>query len=251
MRTTGWITLSLLALSACEPDLPEATNAPHNVKEPPPGETKSALGGAGGAAGGGAASAPQGGSPGAGASAAGAGGTGGTGGTGGSVGPASSVGKACKADAECTGYAKASCVTSIAPLAGKITDPTHPQAQKFEKELVMPFPNGYCATTIENPCPNDAACGAGAGCFRGLDGVDKALLADLDKQKTSDGMHPFLPFSTVAFSDVGICLEPCASDAECRQSEGYTCAVPMGTLIGVINPAYTRTFCVGPFTFML
>ena len=161
------------------------------------------------------------------------------------------MGKACKQDADCTGYAKASCVTSIVPLKGKITDPTHPQANKFENELVMPFPNGYCATTIENSCANDAACGAGAGCFRGLDGVDKAVLADLDKEKTPDGMHPFLPFSTVAFADVGICLKPCTSDSECRQSEGYTCAIPMGSLIGVINPDYMRKFCVGPFTFML
>ncbi|MCC6646522.1 MAG: hypothetical protein IT374_13235 [Polyangiaceae bacterium] len=241
MNHSIWIPLLLLSVAACEPELPEATNAPHNVKEPLPGA------GGGAPVGGAPATSGAAGAATAGASSAGAAGAGGS-----TVTMATgTVGKACKQDAECTGYGNGACVTSIAPLKGKITDPTHPQAAKFENELVMPFPNGYCATTIDHPCPNDAACGPGAGCFRGLDGVDKAVLADLDKEKTADGMHPFLPFSTVAFADVGICMKPCTADAECRQAEGYTCAVPMGTLIGVINPAYTRKFCVGPFTFSL
>jgi hypothetical protein len=76
-------------------------------------------------------------------------------------------------------------------------------------------------------------------------------LQSIDDSKTMDGMHPFLPFSTVAFADVGICLKPCTSDADCRASEGYVCAIPMGSLITVINESYARTFCVGPFTFSL
>ncbi len=246
MTSTRWLTLTLLGLSACEPELPAPTNAAHNVREPVEGGAAGAGGASAGAAG---LSGGKGGASGGAGGASGAASAGAPSGGGG--GARSSVGDACKVDADCKGYAKASCVTSIAPLKGKITDPTHPQASKFENELVMPFPNGYCATTIENSCKSDADCGVGAGCFRGLDGVDKAVLADLDMQKTADGMHPFLPFSTVAFADVGICLEPCSTNADCRQSEGYTCAVPMGTLIGVINSSYTRTFCVGPFTFML
>lgn len=250
MSMTRAYSLLFLVLAACEPELPAETNKAKNVKEPT--DTGGSAGAAGVAAGG----TTSGGKAGttSGGAAGGSGGTTTAGAAGSSAGGGaqkSSVGDVCKQDSECKGYDKPTCLTSLAPLKGKITDPTHPQAGKFENELVMPFPGGYCATTIENSCANDAACGVGAACFRGLDGVDKMALADLDKQKTADGMHPFLPFSTVAFADVGICLKPCTMDSECRQSEGYTCAVPMGSLIGVINGDYMKKFCVGPFTFML
>jgi hypothetical protein len=242
-RTAAQGLLAVALLAACTPDPAEETNLARNARSD--GDD-----GAGGAAAGGGA-----GSGGEGPGAGGAGGAAGQGGPGGGTagpggGPAEgSVGSACSADSDCKGYDKPTCLTELKPLKGKITDPTHPQADKFENELVMPFPGGYCATSIADSCANDAACGPGGGCFRGLDGVKKDDLAMLDMSKTGDGLHPFLPFSTVEFADVGICLKPCTTAAECR--DGYVCEVPMGTLIGAINDKYTRTFCVGPFTFML
>lgn len=262
---------ALVALAAaCTASAPEETNVANNKLGPQAGAPATSTGGAAGSSTGGS-----------GGDAAGGGTAGsGTGGTssGGSSGTPSTVGNKCMSDAECTGYPKGSCLTELKPLKGKITDPMNPSASKFENDLVMPYPGGYCTNTIENSCLNDAGCGVGAGCFRGLDGVDKNQLQMLDDMKTCDvsmtGMKnpggqadgttckkdtdclngwckTFLPFSTVQFADTGLCLHPCKTADDCRKSEGYICDIPMSSLITIINPSYTNKYCVGPFSFML
>src|SRR5688500_2739817 len=63
------------------------------------------------------------------------------------------VGAACSADAQCTGYDKPSCVREIKPLED-LVDPNKPELEPF-RDLTLPFPGGYCSTTIANHCTGD------------------------------------------------------------------------------------------------
>ena len=46
-----------------------------------------------------------------------------------------------------------------------------------------------------------------------------------------------------AFARIGICLQSCTADSECRTGEGYKCLVPIEAFMDVINPDYPKKFC--------
>ena len=161
---------------------------------------------------------------------------GGNGGSGGGTG-SGAVGSACASDAECTGYSNPSCLTELKPLETLVYEDAGPDGEAF-RDFTLPYPGGYCTNTVENSCEADADCGSGGGCFRPFEGVDQPTIDELEKLG--------LPFSVSAFADVGICLMPCASTADCRS--GYRCQVPLCAVMNLFNQSYNRTFCVAPET---
>lgn len=143
------------------------------------------------------------------------------------------VGAACTASSQCTGYAKAACVTDIRPLEHLVTS-DDPKYKPF-RDLSLPFPGGYCSSTVEDPCTSDADCGSGQ-CFLAFEGVS---------QQTIDGLNSLgLPFDVNAFAKIGICLKPCTADSQCRADKNYKCIVPLTALVKVFNPDYPKKFCV-------
>jgi hypothetical protein len=159
---------------------------------------------------------------------------GGAGGAGGGGAGTAGVGSPCTADDQCGGFDNAICVDEIQPLIDLVEDTGDP-ANTALRDLTLPFPGGYCGTSLDTPCATDAECGNG-GCFRPFEGVSDASIQNLDALG--------LPFAVSEFAQTGTCLLPCTSDADCRQDEGYQCLVPIGDLIAVVNQDYRRTFCV-------
>ena len=143
------------------------------------------------------------------------------------------VGAACSADAQCTGYDKPSCVRDIKPLED-LVDPNNQELEPF-RNLTLPFPGGYCSTTIENACTSDAECGEGAGCFLAFEGVP---------DQTIKNLAALVPFDIQAFAKIGICMKSCSADSECRTGQKYQCLTPLKTFLEVINPPYAKKFCV-------
>ncbi len=142
-------------------------------------------------------------------------------------------GSPCTADAQCVGYSHPSCLTELKPVA-EYVDGGRPGAALF-RGFTIPFPGGYCSNTLENSCTSDADCGTSAGCFRPFEGVSSQVIDNLNK---------LVPFDVHAFAGVGLCLEPCTSDSQCRTGEGYTCITPIHTLMQAFNGSYTRKFCM-------
>jgi hypothetical protein len=142
------------------------------------------------------------------------------------------VGAACSADGQCTGYDHPACVTAIKPLETLVSD-ADPKNKPFH-DLALPFPGGYCSTTIDEPCTADDQCGNGK-CFLAFEGVPQTTIDNLN------GVG--LPFDVNAFAKIGICLQGCTSDSECRTGEGYKCLIPLKAFMDVINPQYTKTYC--------
>jgi hypothetical protein len=143
------------------------------------------------------------------------------------------VGAACSADSQCKGYDTPSCVREIKPLED-LVDPSKPELEPF-RDLTLPFPGGYCSTTLENHCTTDAECGEGAGCFLAFEGVP---------QETIDGLATLVPFDIKAFARIGICMKSCTQNSDCRTGQKYQCLRPLDTFIKVINPDYQKKFCV-------
>jgi hypothetical protein len=143
------------------------------------------------------------------------------------------VGAACTADTQCKGYEKSACVREIKPLED-LVDPNNAELEPF-RNLTLPFPGGYCSSTIQNPCTSDAQCGEGAGCFLAFEGVP---------QSTIDGLATLVPFDIKAFAAIGICMKSCTATSECRTGKKYECLRPLDAFISVINPTYTKKFCV-------
>jgi hypothetical protein len=143
-----------------------------------------------------------------------------------------SVGAACEADSQCTGYSRPACVTAIKPLEQLVSDPD-PKNEPF-RDLTLPFPGGYCSTTVQEPCTVDADCGSGQ-CFLAFEGVPQSVIDGLNKVG--------LPFDVNAFAKIGICLKPCSANAECRSKQKYDCIVPLEGFMTVINPTYSKKFC--------
>jgi hypothetical protein len=144
------------------------------------------------------------------------------------------VGSACSADSQCTGYAKPTCLTALKPLDGLISPDAGAGAQTFGT-LTVPFPGGYCSNTLAHSCATDADCGAGAGCFRPFEGVDKMVV---------DALGMSLPFDIHAFASEGLCLKTCRDGSECRADEQYKCIVPLHAFVDLFNPTYKKTYCV-------
>ena len=145
----------------------------------------------------------------------------------------SEVGGPCSASSECTGYAKPTCVSQIKPLENLVTS-TDPKHQPF-RDLTIPIPGGYCSTSLADSCSTDAECGSGA-CFRAFEGVPDATIENLTKVG--------LPFDIRAFSNLGICMKPCQSNADCRTGQDYECLIPLTKMVNAINPDYTKKFCI-------
>ncbi|HEY6557709.1 MAG TPA: hypothetical protein VI072_10565 [Polyangiaceae bacterium] len=143
------------------------------------------------------------------------------------------VGAACTADAQCKGYENAACVRDIKPLEDVI-DPNDTALKPF-RDLTLPFPGGYCSTTIQNACANDAQCGEGAGCFIAFEGMSPDVIENLAKA---------LPFDIKFFSRSGICMKRCTSNSECRTGQKYQCIRPLEAFIKAINDDYDKKFCV-------
>ena len=98
--------------------------------------------------------------------------------------------------------------------------------------------NSYCPSsshTIDSSCATDADCGEGGGCYRPFDGVS---------EQTIMGLNALVPFDVQVFADRGLCLKTCTAESDCRSGEGYACIVPLHAFVDVINPDYTRTFCI-------
>jgi hypothetical protein len=144
------------------------------------------------------------------------------------------VGAKCTENAQCTGYGKPACVTEIKPLEDLVAA-GDPKTKPF-RDFTLPFPGGYCSTTLQDPCTSDADCGSGGGCFLAFEGVP---------QSTIDGLAALkLPFDVGKFAKIGICLKTCGSDQDCRRVENYQCLKPLQQFLDVINPDYTKTFCI-------
>ena len=145
------------------------------------------------------------------------------------------VGTPCSDTAQCTGYENPVCNDALKPLEDLVEDTGEPENDAL-RDLTLPFPGGYCGTSLDTSCTSDAACGATGGCFIPFEGVDDMTIENLN------GLG--LPFDIREFASIGICLQPCSSDAECRTDEGYTCVVPFAVFLEVVNPPYEKTFCV-------
>ncbi len=144
------------------------------------------------------------------------------------------VGAACTADAQCTGYDKPTCNTSLKPIEPYYTG-TDPSTTKY-RDFTVPFPGGYCGTSLTDSCASDAECGADGGCFIAFEGVSADTINALAQTN--------LPFDVTAFATLGMCFHPCSSDADCRTGEGYKCIVPLHQFLDVVNPDYKKTYCM-------
>lgn len=149
------------------------------------------------------------------------------------------VGSACASDADCAGYANPSCQTALRPVADFVYPDAGPEADPF-RDFALEFPGGYCTNTMQNACKSDADCGPGGGCYRPFEGVDPSTIDSLKNLP--------LPFDVGAFGAAGLCLHPCASDADCRTAEGYVCQVPICAVMALFNEPYDKKFCVTPNT---
>ncbi|HEX7669447.1 MAG TPA: hypothetical protein VF395_07690 [Polyangiaceae bacterium] len=146
------------------------------------------------------------------------------------------VGAKCSENSQCTGYGKPACVTEIKPLADLVAA-GDPKTKPF-KDFTLPFPGGYCSTTLQDPCTSDADCGAGGGCFLAFEGAPQTTIDALAN------LNPPLPFDIHKFADIGICLKTCASDGDCRRIENYQCLTPLQQFLTSINQDYKKTFCI-------
>lgn len=144
------------------------------------------------------------------------------------------VGSACASDASCVGYAKPSCLTELRPVEDLVSADSGSAGALF-RTLTLPFPGGYCSNTIEDSCATDADCGKGAGCYRPFDGVS---------DQTITALNTLVPFDLREFASRGLCFQTCAADADCRTDQDYKCVVPLHDFVDVINPEYTKTFCI-------
>lgn len=146
-----------------------------------------------------------------------------------------SVGSACSDDSDCGGYENAICADALRPVEDYVEDTGEP-ANTALRELTLPFPGGYCTSSLDSDCTSDAQCGEGAGCFRPFEGVSDQVIASLD------ATIPQL--SVPEFADRGLCLDSCNADSECREDEGYTCVVPIKVFMDLINPDNTKKYCM-------
>ncbi|HMJ11389.1 MAG TPA: hypothetical protein VK524_08270 [Polyangiaceae bacterium] len=144
------------------------------------------------------------------------------------------VGAACSANSQCTGYTNPACVREIKPLAD-LVDPNNAELEPF-RNLTLPFPGGYCSSTLQNACTAKEDCGADADCFLAFEGVP---------QETIDALAGLgLPFDIHRFAEIGICMKSCTANSECRTGKKYECLTPLKAFMDVINPTYEKTFCV-------
>jgi hypothetical protein len=153
--------------------------------------------------------------------------------TGGSTPEGGGVGAKCSADAQCTGYKNPVCEADLKPLENLVTT-TDAKGQAF-KDFHLPFPGGYCTNPVDKSCQADADCGQDGACFLPFDGVS---------QTTIDNLNALgLPFDVKQFATVGLCLKPCTDDSACRESDGYSCLVPIDGFLKLFNPSYAKKFC--------
>jgi len=143
------------------------------------------------------------------------------------------VGSPCTDNSQCGGYKAPACMQALKPLEN-LTIAGAKNADVF-MNLTLPYPGGYCSTTMQNFCATDADCGEGGGCFIPFQGVSQDVITALGKY--------MLPFDIAAFSKAGICLKPCTDTSQCRTDQQYQCLVPIKAFMDVINPTYTRQFC--------
>jgi hypothetical protein len=122
------------------------------------------------------------------------------------------VGAPCVYDADCP-EAGMRCLKAYEPYA--------------EPNVGMIVPRSYC--TYSASCTVDADCGAGAGCWRPLEGVPEEELASLD----------FDPAPLVGF---GQCLVACEDHGDC--GEGFVCQKPLLRALAPLDSAPERPFCV-------
>ncbi|MCA9626975.1 MAG: hypothetical protein KC766_04895 [Myxococcales bacterium] len=151
------------------------------------------------------------------------------------------VGSSCTSDADCTGYTNPKCISELYPTKNLILDPSDPSASAFE-ELVIPFNGGYCTNDlgdlteddIKNKSCTAGSCGDSGECYQPL-----AFLTE-DDVNSLQGQLPYVNIK--AFGDLGLCLEPCSSDSDCRTDDGYKCGVPLKGLLDFLGEE--KTFCM-------
>jgi hypothetical protein len=136
------------------------------------------------------------------------------------------VGAVCTADAECSGYGTPTCIAGLYPLATLTADPGL-------QAIGLPLPGGYCSAAPS--CASDAQCGTGGKCFQPLADVTDETLDTIASTLPDVDVHQFAQY--------GACLDPCVDNTECR--EGYVCATPIASLLGLVPGARLETFCVG------
>lgn len=158
-----------------------------------------------------------------------------SGGSNGSSGGGGGVGSPCSSDDQCTGYDHPACLDELKPLENLVED-TDAAANMALRDLTLPFPGGYCANHLEQSCQTDANCGDDGACYRPFEGVPDENIQNLNNLG--------LPFDVTQFAEVGLCLEPCSSDSDCRTDDGYTCIIPITAFMEVINPEYDKTYCM-------
>lgn len=136
------------------------------------------------------------------------------------------VGAQCSIDSQCSGYDNRKCITGMYPLATLSADPGL-------QAIGVPLPNGYCSSTPS--CSSDAQCGTGGRCFQPLIDVTEETLDTIASTLPDVDVHSFATY--------GACLDPCTDNTECR--EGYVCATPIASLLGLVPGARLETYCVG------
>ena len=146
-----------------------------------------------------------------------------------------SVGSACSENSDCGGYDNAICTDGLKPLEDYVED-TGEAANDALRDLTLPFPGGYCTSSLETDCTGDSECGDEGGCFMPFEGVSDEVIAGLD------ATIPQL--SVPEFATRGVCLDRCETNADCRGDEGYTCIVPIPALLELFNPEYGKKYCM-------
>ncbi|MCB9586656.1 MAG: hypothetical protein H6718_14750 [Polyangiaceae bacterium] len=151
------------------------------------------------------------------------------------------VGSSCTQDSDCTGYTNPKCISELYPTKNLILDPSNAGAAAFE-DLVIPFNGGYCTNDlgdlteddIKNMSCTPGSCGDSGECYQPLAFLSAEDVASLQ------GTLPFVNIE--AFGDLGLCLQPCAGDGDCRTDEGYKCTTPLKGLLDVLGEE--KTFCM-------
>lgn len=145
------------------------------------------------------------------------------------MGP-NATGAQCTAASDCSGVSPV-CAQQLLPLAPYSTDVALQQ-------LTVDLPGGYCTSSAS--CLSVASCGHGGACFAPLAGLDSVGLSNLQSA------HPEI--SVAKLAGLGICLDPCRTNANCRTSEGYVCARPLEAFLASIPGAASTTYCIGKST---
>ena len=153
----------------------------------------------------------------------------------------SNVGSACSSSSSCRAPSTQSepiCMLSVDPaasvqanlaaiwelLAGTIPDggvklDLDGGERLVRQDLSVELPGGYCSAM----CRTEQDCGRGGACVGPTALVSGFGLADA-------GVASFI-------DELGVCLEPCDRDADCREGEGYVCR---GAAEGLLPDAWLR-----------